>query len=186
MEPIRSHLSYANVVATAALLLAMSGGAIAATGGFDSGGTLKACVNGEGAIKLLKSGKHCRRGQMTIAWNQTGPAGPKGATGATGASGATGAPGANGQPTNLMWARIGEKGTIEDSHGVTGFVTDEGASPYKVTFEKDITNCALIATNNGGHVEANLAAQPYGAAAYVYINLKGSDIAAPFSIVAIC
>jgi hypothetical protein len=183
MERIRSHLSYANVVATAALLLAMSGGAIAATGGFDSGGTLKACVNHEGTIKLLKSGKHCRRGQKTIAWNQTGPAGPAGPTGATGA---TGAPGANGQPTNLMWARIDEEGIIEDgSHGVTR-VTDSGKSPYKVTFEKDITNCSLLATHNGSYVESVVTAQPDGTSAYVHITLNGAEIAAPFSIVAIC
>jgi hypothetical protein len=37
-------------MATIAVLFAMSGGAIAATGGFSSGGTLRACANEEGAI----------------------------------------------------------------------------------------------------------------------------------------
>jgi hypothetical protein len=90
---MRRHVSYANVAATLALVFAMSGGAIAATGGFSSGGKLQACVNGEGGLKLLKAGKHCKKGQKTVAWSMTGPAGAKGATGASGAAGATGAVG---------------------------------------------------------------------------------------------
>ncbi len=96
MKRMRTHLSYANVAATLAVLFAMSGGAIAATGGFSSGGKLRGCVNEEGALKLLKSGKHCRRGLKTVAWSITGPAGPKGASGAAGAKGDTGATGAQG------------------------------------------------------------------------------------------
>jgi hypothetical protein len=87
MERITGHLSYANVAATLALVLAMSGGAIAATGGFSSGGALRACVNEEGHLKLLEAGKHCGKGKKTVSWNQTGP---KGATGAIGAAGANG------------------------------------------------------------------------------------------------
>lgn len=75
MEAIGRHLSYANVAATLALVFAMSGGAIAASGGFSSAGKLQACVNSEGGLRLLKSGKHCGRGQKTVAWNQAGPAG---------------------------------------------------------------------------------------------------------------
>ncbi len=98
---MRRHVSYGNVAATLALLFAMSGGAIAATGGFSSAGKLQACVNKEGALRLLKAGKHCNKGQKTVAWNITGPAGAKGANGAQGAqgpAGATGATGAAGTP----------------------------------------------------------------------------------------
>ena len=95
---MRRHVSYANVAATLALVFAMSGGAIAATGGFSNGGKLQACVNEEGGLKLLKSGKRCKRGQKTVAWNMTGPAGTKGAAGAAGAPGASGANGAAGAP----------------------------------------------------------------------------------------
>lgn len=100
MKRIRAQLSYANVAATLAVLFAMSGGAIAATGGFSSGGKLRACVNEEGGLKLLKSGRHCKRGQKTVAWNVTGPAGtpgPAGTKGATGAQGAPGTPGTGGK-----------------------------------------------------------------------------------------
>ena len=100
-------------------LFVVLGGVNAATGGFASSGQLRACVNESGAMTLLKSGKHCKRGQKQTAWNQTGPAGPQGqpgatgATGATGASGATGLTGASGQPSNVMWARISGEGIIE-------------------------------------------------------------------------
>jgi hypothetical protein len=96
MNRIRAHLSYANVAATLALLFAMSGGAIAATGGFSSGGKLRACVNEGGGLKLLKSGKHCRKGLKTVAWNVTGPAGRTGAKGLPGSAGAKGASGTQG------------------------------------------------------------------------------------------
>jgi hypothetical protein len=96
MERICRHLSYANVAATLALVFAMSGGAIAATGGFTSNGKLQACVNGEGTLKLLTAGKHCRKGQKTVAWNQTGPSGAPGAPGASGPTGAAGGAGSHG------------------------------------------------------------------------------------------
>jgi hypothetical protein len=93
MERIRRHVSYANVAATLALVLAMSGGALAASGGFSSGGTLKACANEEGVIRLLKAGKSCKKGQKAVSWNEVGPAGAKGAAGSAGSAGPTGATG---------------------------------------------------------------------------------------------
>jgi hypothetical protein len=114
MERISKHLSYANVAATLALVFAMSGGAIAATGGFSSGGSLRACANAEGRIKLLKSSEHCKRGQKSVSWNQVGPAGAKGASGpqgvggpqgASGPQGAQGVPGAPGE-SNATTKRI--------------------------------------------------------------------------------
>ena len=86
MRRISKHLSYANVAATLALVLAMTGGAIAATGGFTSGGKLQACVGSGGTLKLLKSRQKCHRGQQKIVWNQTGPQGPAGPSGLAGQS----------------------------------------------------------------------------------------------------
>jgi hypothetical protein len=96
MKRISRHLSYANVVATLALVFAMSGGVIAATGSFTSNGKLQACVNKGGGLTLLQAGKRCGRGQKTIAWNQAGPSGATGATGGNGAAGGTGPGGATG------------------------------------------------------------------------------------------
>src|SRR6201992_1472646 len=127
MARIGRHVSYANVAATLALVLAMSGGALAAAGGFSSGGQLKACANGEGVLKLLKPGKRCPKGQTAVAWNQTDPAGARGATGATGPSGASGATGSQGsqggqgpQGTALAYAHVTKEASLDtaDSSGV--------------------------------------------------------------------
>jgi hypothetical protein len=98
MVRIRQHLSYANVVATLALMFAMSGGAIAATGGFTAASSgIKACVGANGVLKLL-SGKKCKGGQKAVSWNQQGPAGAKGPAGAQGATGPIATAGLNGDP----------------------------------------------------------------------------------------
>jgi hypothetical protein len=83
MNPIRRHLSYANVVATLALVFAMSGGALAAK---------HYLVNSTGQInpKVLKKLKGA--GKV----GPRGPAGPSGAPGVPGALGVQGSPGVKG------------------------------------------------------------------------------------------
>ena len=59
---------------------------------------IKACVKKSGAIMIQSS---CKKGEMQLSWNVTGPAGPAGPTGAAGAAGPAGpagAPGAAGPP----------------------------------------------------------------------------------------
>ena len=83
MNPIRKHLSYANVVATLALVFAMSGGALAAQ---------HYLVNSTKQInpKVLKKlrGRPGARGGFGATGPQgaTGPAGPSGPQGLTGPS----------------------------------------------------------------------------------------------------
>lgn len=94
-ERIRQHLSYANVIATLALVFAMSGGAIAATGAFTAASSsIQACVGANGVVKIL-TGKKCKHGQKAVSWNQQGPAG---ARGPAGAQGSVGTAGLNGNP----------------------------------------------------------------------------------------
>lgn len=190
MEAIGRHLSYANVAATLALVFAMSGGAIAATGGFSSAGKLQACVNSEGGLRLLKSGKHCARGQKTVAWNQAGPAGTTGANGAPGAPGASGAQGGegpkglNGESATVKWASIGSGGATLVAHGVVAAALT-GSHHYAVAFDSDITNCAVVATGNGGSNES-VSVGKHGAEVFVYI-LEGEGLVEKeFSIVANC
>jgi hypothetical protein len=95
MERIRQHLSYANVVATLALVFAMSGGAIAATGAFTAASSrINACAGANGVLKIL-TGKKCKHGQKAVSWNQQGPAGARGPAGAQGSAGTAGL---NGNP----------------------------------------------------------------------------------------
>ncbi len=81
MNPIRRHLNYANVVATFALVFAMSGGALAAN---------HYLLSKTSQIKpsLLK--------KLVGKKGATGPAGPMGAAGATGPQGPKGETGAAG------------------------------------------------------------------------------------------
>jgi hypothetical protein len=179
-----------NAVGVLALFVALGGVSYAASGGFSSGGTLKACVNEEGVVRLLKTGRHCKRGQKAVSWNQTGPVGPKGSAGATGATGPIGLTGASGQPSNVMWAKIGAEGTLEAGHGVTD-IKDNGEAPYTVTFEKDVTNCAVVATQNSpftGGVVTTAKQDPGSGKAEVWIEAPGikEHLEARFSIIAVC
>jgi hypothetical protein len=148
MKRITKHVSYANVAATLAVVLAMSGGAIAATGGFTKGGVLRACVNQEGGLKLLKSGKKCKKGQSMISWNQVGPKGIAGIQGPAGSAGAAGTPGTPGAPAVTLWAEVDASGSVVASSGVTN-VTGNAEGRF-FTFNRDISKCGVSATLNEG------------------------------------
>lgn len=95
--PSLRHLprSYANIVSSLALFIALGGGAYAASGGFvGSGGTVRFCVNKGGTTTVVKAGKKCKKGTTTLVLNQQGVPGKNGAEGKQGATGpATGAAG---------------------------------------------------------------------------------------------
>jgi hypothetical protein len=199
VEQIRRHINYANVAATLALVLAMSGGAVAATGGFSSGGSLRACANEEGVIRLLKAGKHCQKGQKSVSWNQAGPVGPKGATGATGTPGAAGAPGAAGTPGTAgtdapgttEWAKVAANGQVIAGRGVTK-ATVSGTTDI-VDFDRDITQCALFATQQTGssavYVSFVAPYEPEVSKNRVIVQLaygSGNPVTYGFSVQAVC
>lgn len=75
-----------NAIALLALFLALGGVGYAASGGFTSGGQLRACVRGNGSLTLLKPGKKCAKGQTSVSWNQQGRQGARGPAGAAGPS----------------------------------------------------------------------------------------------------
>lgn len=93
MRAIRQQLTYANVIATLALFLALGGAAFAAT-------QLPRNSVGTGQLKpeAVTAGKIAKktRNQLKGDRGATGPQGPAGKTGAKGATGATGATGAKG------------------------------------------------------------------------------------------
>lgn len=119
MSKIRKHLSYANVVASLALFLALGGVGYAA---------IKLPKNSVGT-KQLKNGavtgkKIAPATLKTLAAPGTqtpvvlpGPAGPRGATGPQGETGPPGEPG-----SARAYARVDESGTIDPAHskGVLG------------------------------------------------------------------
>lgn len=104
---VRAGLSFANVTALAALVLAMAGGAYAVTGA-GTAATLHGCVSRRtGALRIIGSGRPCHRrrrqhgrvidpGEYAIAFNVQGPPGVPGTPGPAGPAGTPGAAGAPG------------------------------------------------------------------------------------------
>jgi hypothetical protein len=74
-----------------ALVIAVAGGAYAASGG---GGAKKITVCVAKGDGTLYQAKKCAKKDKKLSWNQKGPAGPAGAKGAAGTNGANGANGA--------------------------------------------------------------------------------------------
>jgi hypothetical protein len=111
LQRIRSRLSYANVMATGALFVALGGGAYALSGVPDRSGVFQGCVDPKtGALRVVKSASSCRKtrtvrrgsrriripGESAIAWNQQGPRGFQGGQGGQGLRGLQGLQGLQG------------------------------------------------------------------------------------------
>ncbi len=89
--------SPALVVAVVAVVLAIGGGAWAAIPGSD--GVIHACYQREhGQLRLIDTSQHqgCKKSEVAISWNQTGPPGPQGQKGDTGPQGPQGQKGDTG------------------------------------------------------------------------------------------
>jgi hypothetical protein len=84
-------------VALAALVVAVSGGAYAATSG-NSGGTIRACVRRKGHV--LYVAHKCAHRDRSLSWSLNGPGSAAGGRGPAGKDGAVGPPGPSG-PTVL-------------------------------------------------------------------------------------
>ncbi|MDX6674719.1 MAG: hypothetical protein QOH11_2137, partial [Solirubrobacteraceae bacterium] len=96
-----SRLTYANIVATVAVFLALGGGAYALSGIPDSGGVYHGCVASSGALRVVSKASSCLKartvkrgsrrvripGESAIVWNQQGRPGVNGAQGPAGPQG---------------------------------------------------------------------------------------------------
>jgi hypothetical protein len=104
LNAVRSRLSYANVVATGALFVALGGGAYALSGVPDRAGVYHGCVDPKTSVlRVVKTASSCRKtktvrrgnrrvripGESAIAWNQQGPRGLQGIQGNGGPVGPT-------------------------------------------------------------------------------------------------
>jgi hypothetical protein len=105
LNAIRSRLTYANVMATGAMFVALGGGAYALTGIPDRSGIYHGCVASTGALRVVARSSSCRKaktvrrggrrvripGESAIAWNQQGRPGIQGVQGIQGSTGQAGA-----------------------------------------------------------------------------------------------
>jgi hypothetical protein len=88
---LRTRHSPALALSLVAVILALGGGAYAATSG---GGTIVVCVHRHGGG--LYRASRCARHDTALSWNARGPQGPRGPAGRTGAKGDTGLTGVKG------------------------------------------------------------------------------------------
>lgn len=90
-------LTYANVMATVAMFIALGGGAYAATGWFNANGTVTACVQPRtGELSVARAGASCPAGDEVLAMNPKGRPGPRGRRGIRGRAGSIGPRGLTG------------------------------------------------------------------------------------------
>jgi hypothetical protein len=133
---MRRHLSYANIVATLALLFAMTGGALAAK------------------HYIISSTQQIKPSVLKKLHGKSGRPGAKGATGETGATGPAGKEGPAGPAGNSatrLWARVavaeetGIPTTIVASSGVAA-VKHLATGQTEVIFDQDVSKCSFQAT----------------------------------------
>jgi len=144
MNSIRRHLSYANIVATLALLFAMSGGALAAN------------------HYLISSTKQIKPGvlkKLRGASGKVGPVGAQGPVGLVGPSGAAGGPGPKGDQGVPGQARAyatitpGEPATIRSgARGVVSAQSFSGVTCVNLDPSIDVSTATAVVSAHGGLV----------------------------------
>jgi len=186
-----SRISYANVVATLALFVALGGSSYAAI--LVTGKNVKDNSLTTRDVKnrsLLK--KDFKAGQL--------PIGRRGATGAPGAQGAKGDPGTNGTngtngaPATALWAVVGLDGTLaRGSHVVSTSRLPGLTAVYRVTFDRDVSNCAFLAGTGGtrfeapsGEVSATRSSDNVNSVIVVRYNSAGAQFEQPFHLAVFC
>ncbi|MGZ4334884.1 MAG: hypothetical protein ACXVRJ_11520 [Gaiellaceae bacterium] len=156
MSRFRRHPSPALVIACLALAVALGGtGYAAVVLPANSVGT-KQLVNGSVVATKVKThslvAANFRTGQL--------PAGPKGADGLAGAAGP---PGAKGDPATRLFATVQQKAggpgvELGPSNGVATLVKQgAGSGLYNLTFNQDVSHCAVLAIPGGTDLTNGLA-----------------------------
>lgn len=87
MARFRPCLNHGTVVAYLALFVALGGGAFAASALIGSDGRISGCVGKKGALRVVKAGGKCKKGEKALKWNQTGGRGLQGLPGTQGLKG---------------------------------------------------------------------------------------------------
>jgi hypothetical protein len=167
LRVVRSHLTYANMMATGAMFVALGGGAYALNGRPDNSGVFHGCVsNRTGALRVVEGANSCAKahgrgrhrdpGEAAISWSQQGPPGQPGLQGTSGQKGEPGTPGQNGEPgtpgqnATKLFAYVDDFGAstaaaVQYGSGVTGVTDPAGDNGYTVTFDRSLQNCVVEA-----------------------------------------
>jgi hypothetical protein len=173
---MRPKLSYANVMATIAVFIALGGASYAA---------FKLPKNSVGAKQIRKNAVNTakvKNGSLLASDFKSGqlPAGPqgergeKGEKGERGERGERGEKGESGTPATKLFASVRQNGTIlHSSPGVT-VGTYGGPGEYFATFPQDVTDCVAIGsigeTSSNGIAPGEITTRTDGNAAPEYGN----------------
>lgn len=139
----RPSLSYANVMSSIAVFIALGGGAWAVTGPTSASHTVGACVKKagkkKGQLRIVSAATKCRQSERKLTWvsagatGLTGPVGPAGPKGDQGMQGAPGPAGAAETPSSILsklatvdGAGSGLDASLLDGHDSTYFLPASG------------------------------------------------------------
>jgi hypothetical protein len=157
MAKIRSHMTFGNVVALAALFVALGGGAYAAVGNpfVSAAGRIQGCVN-RGTLQVVKAGKHCPKGTTSLPFSQTGPRGNAGKQGAQGSAGTSAAYFAYGGTTGVLLTGsvanfvqvLAKTGLPAGTYAITAKVNLSAVDTHPGTTSQ--VNCQLLDTPTSG------------------------------------
>jgi hypothetical protein len=158
---LRSRPSPAMVVASLALVVALGGVAFASIPG--RGGVIKGCYSkSTGSLRVIDSKKSCsKKRERTLSWNQQGIRGLQGIQGPQGIQGLAGQNGKTGADATKLFAWVSNKGEFHGS-GVTGVQHTALSGDYNVTFNRDLANCVVEATEGDGYPSASGASAQAG------------------------
>ena len=151
MARVRARLTYANVIATLALFLALGGSSYAALK-LPSGsvGTKQLKRNAVTSPKVKPGSLLLSDFRASARARLRGPAGPQGPAGAQGPQGAAGPPGAPGLPATRLFAFVRDDGELVYGSGVSAATRLLDGS-FTVTFDRSLQNCVAVGTVGHSH-----------------------------------
>jgi hypothetical protein len=198
-DRLRRNLSYANVMATIAVFVALGGSSYAAVALTKN--SVKSKHIGKGQVKRPDLAKNAVRsakvldGSLLAADFKAGqlPAGPKGDPGPEGPPGSAGQPG---EPATKLFAAINSAGTLLHGSGVTA-ATEDSEGNFTVTFDRPLNGCVGTASywNENPSVGFNVLNhfaltrvnnQPNRLKVFIYNTGMAGPFSVPFSIVVFC
>jgi hypothetical protein len=154
LQRLRGRLTYANVISTLALILALGGGTAyaASSAGSSSPAVLKLCAaRGTGALRLA-SGGSCKRGERALNVTSRGTQGPAGPAGPKGAQGDRGTQGERGPAGPISPATILEspdgRFTVRASNSGIVLAGPNGSINYNGTEFLSSGSLAITAPSN--------------------------------------
>ena len=182
LSKLRARLSYANVVATIALFVALGGSSYAAIK--VTGKNVKdSSLSGKDIKNSTLTGSDVKNRSLLEVDFKAGqlPAGPQGAQGPAGA------------PATKLWARVTGAGVLVAGSGATG-VTRTAAGRYNVTFNQVVSGCAWVSSTDfrasggdgwGVHVDHGTAPSPNQVRVLTSFDTTAT-VDQPFSVAVFC